>query len=79
MKIYLISPGRFATGAPPLNLGYLTSYIKKYDKEEHEIKIINESIGDNAEEEILKFNPNVRFLLQNLQSIFHSFSQFSSS
>lgn len=60
MKICLISPGAFGFGTvPPLSLGYLASYINKYDDENHKIKILEESERIDLEKEIMGFNPDV--------------------
>lgn len=58
-KVALISPGsknpRFGMSAP-LSLGYIASYLEKYDIE---VKIIDEIAGQNVAEELSQFNPDV--------------------
>jgi len=58
MRICLITPEKFAFGVP-LNLAYIAAYLKKYDEEKHDIKIIDEFTGGNAEEDLEKFKPDV--------------------
>jgi radical SAM superfamily enzyme YgiQ (UPF0313 family) len=58
MKICLINPERFTAQQMPLNLGYLISYLQKYDEANHQFKIIDENAGDEVEKELLKFNPD---------------------
>lgn len=58
MKICFINPGAVETMQPPLSLGYLASYLKKYD-DSHKMKVVDEDAGENAEKEIEKFNPDV--------------------
>jgi len=58
MKICLITPEKFAMGLP-LNLAYIAAYLQKYDDEKHEIKIIDEYAGDDAEKDLLKFKPDI--------------------
>lgn len=59
MKICFINPGALETMQPPLSLGYLASYLRKYDEDKHVMKAIDEDAGENAEREIEKFNPDV--------------------
>jgi radical SAM superfamily enzyme YgiQ (UPF0313 family) len=58
MKICLVNPERFTAQQMPLSLGYLISYLQKYDEENHEFKVIDENAGDYVEKELLKFNPD---------------------
>jgi radical SAM superfamily enzyme YgiQ (UPF0313 family) len=44
---------------PPLSLGYLASYLRKYDEDKHNLNVIDENTGENVEKEIEKFSPDV--------------------
>jgi radical SAM superfamily enzyme YgiQ (UPF0313 family) len=44
---------------PPLCFGYLASYLRKYDEDRHDLKVIDENTGENTEREIEKFSPDV--------------------
>jgi len=59
MKICLVNPEKFTAQQMPLSLGYLISYIQKYDEDSHEFKVIDENAGDDVEKELLKFNPDI--------------------
>lgn len=59
MKMCFINPGSLETMQPPLGLGYLASYLRKYDEDKHEMKVVDEDTGESAEKEIEKFNPDV--------------------
>jgi len=43
----------------PLNLAYLAAYIRKYDEDKHEFKIIDEAAGDDVEKDLKEFKPDV--------------------
>ncbi|MFH2070128.1 MAG: radical SAM protein [Elusimicrobiota bacterium] len=58
MKVAFINPGksqRFAVHEP-LNLGFIASYLEKNNVE---VKIVDELAGQNVEEELEKFHPDV--------------------
>lgn len=59
MKICFINPGALETMQPPLSLGYLASYLRKYDDDKHEMKVVDEDVDERAEKEIESFNPDV--------------------
>lgn len=58
MKVALVNPGRRHEYAmtPPVNLGILASYLEKNDVE---VKIIDELSGDNVGKELVDFNPDL--------------------
>jgi magnesium-protoporphyrin IX monomethyl ester (oxidative) cyclase len=61
MKICFVNPSTLKTmQQPPLSLGYIASYLRKYDKTKHKMIIVDEGVkGIKAENEIEKFNPDV--------------------
>lgn len=61
MKICFVNPSTLKTmQQPPLSLGYIASYLRKYDKDQHDMRIADEGIkGIIAEKEIEIFNPDV--------------------
>ena len=59
MRICFINPGALETMQPPLGLGYLASYLRKYDQDKYEMKVVDEDIGQSAERKIEEFNPDV--------------------
>ena len=56
MKICLVNPGKTYNPTPPLGLGYLTSYLKKYGKHSYDIIIADENVGQNVKKIITNFN-----------------------
>jgi len=61
IKILLINPGRYLYAYPPLSLGYLASYFKKYARETNKTEIIlaDENAKDIAEVLIKKHKPQL--------------------
>ncbi|MFH1666079.1 MAG: radical SAM protein [Elusimicrobiota bacterium] len=57
-RVALISPGTEQVFAvhEPINLGFLASYLEKTG---YEVKIIDQLGGQNVEEELFKFNPDL--------------------
>tara|TARA_Y100000310_G_C20648262_1_gene797890 strand:- start:65 stop:1504 length:1440 start_codon:yes stop_codon:yes gene_type:complete len=58
MKIAFLNPG-VGFQQPPLALGYLASYAKKYVKGDIDIKIFDEAAGDDLIKECKDFNPDL--------------------
>lgn len=61
LKIALVVPASklpLNTSCPPLNLGYLASYIREYAKNV-EVAIIDGAIGQNVENSLFNFQPDV--------------------
>jgi len=59
MKICFVNSAALETMQPPLGLGYIASYLRKYDEDKHKMKVVDEDTGERAEKEIEKFNPDV--------------------
>lgn len=57
MKIAFINPGK-GYHQPPLALGYLASYLRKFSEEKHEIRIFDENVNDDALKLTLRFKPD---------------------
>ncbi|OGS20350.1 MAG: hypothetical protein A3J83_02135 [Elusimicrobia bacterium RIFOXYA2_FULL_40_6] len=57
-KIALINPGKSARFAvqEPLNLGFIAAYLEKHN---YEVRIIDQLAGENIEEELQKYKPDI--------------------
>lgn len=58
LKICLFNPINVVT-YPPLNLTYLSSYLKKYGRYSYEIKLVDINFSDDPIEEIFNFKPDI--------------------
>jgi len=59
VKICLVNPGRFSQGLPPLSLGYLCSYLRKYGEYKCDIQIVDENAGHDVLKVIRRLKPNI--------------------
>lgn len=58
IKICLFNPIDVPT-YPPLNLTYLSAYLKKYGKYKYEIKMVDINCSEDPIEEIISFSPHI--------------------
>lgn len=58
LRICLFNPIQVTT-YPPLNLTYLSAYLKKYGKYRYEIKLIDINCSVDPVDEIMSFNPEI--------------------
>ncbi|MEW6040905.1 MAG: cobalamin-dependent protein, partial [Elusimicrobiota bacterium] len=72
MKIALISPGRSSRFAvqEPLNLGYIASYLIKHG---YNPIIIDQLAGDNIEEKLSSFKPDIVGITATTPVIYHAY------
>jgi anaerobic magnesium-protoporphyrin IX monomethyl ester cyclase len=58
LKIMLINP-KMGAQHPPLGLGYLSSYLKKYLDNPPEVRLFDEEVNDDLAGEVGRFNPDI--------------------
>lgn len=58
LRICLLNPMRIPT-YPPLNLTYLSSYLKKYSKYQYNIRLVDINCSEDVVRGILEFQPDI--------------------
>jgi radical SAM superfamily enzyme YgiQ (UPF0313 family) len=58
-KLVLVNPGRYLYAYPPLGLGYLSSYLKKYSNFVRDVFLVDENAKDDVEQFIRKNKPKI--------------------
>ena len=76
VKIALVNPAKtskvISAAAPPINLGYLASYIRK-NVENVDVIIIDGLSGQNIENELIKFMPDIVGITSTTPTIFEAY------
>ncbi len=57
--ILFVNPGRYLYPYPPLGLGYLASYLKRYSECVREVTLVDENAKDSPESLIKEYQPKI--------------------